>query len=64
MADVAGAAAAGSTIVAEVMGKNGVVYERVVRPRSFDPSNPQSLLGCQITDMCPIRSRRIPRWEE
>ena len=55
MADVAAQLQPGATIVAEVMGKNGVVYERVVRPRSFDPSNPQSLLGCQITDMCPIR---------
>ena len=45
----------GARIAARVMGRNGVVQDRVVAPKSFDPNKPHSLLGCQITDICPIR---------
>ena len=42
-------------IEARVMGRNGVVHDRIVKPRVYDPSKPNSLLGCQITDVCPAR---------
>lgn len=45
----------GQRILLLVMGKDGVVCERTVVPRPFDPKKPQSLLGCQITDTCPNR---------
>ena len=55
MADVAALLQPNSKISVEVMGKDGVLQDRVVMPRAFDPSKPNSLLGCQITDICPAR---------
>ena len=53
--DVASILTSRRRIDAEVMGRNGVVQERVIKPRVFDPTKPNSLFGCQITDICPVR---------
>ena len=37
------------------MGRDGVVTERTVVPRVFDPHKPHSLLGCIMCDTCPAR---------
>ena len=58
--DVARLLQPGHRIVLQVMGRDGVVQERMVIPKLFDPKKPQSLLGCQITDICPNRFRPHP----
>ena len=58
--DVARLLQPGHRIVLQVMSRDGVVQERIVIPKPFDPKKPQSLLGCQITDICPNRFRPHP----
>lgn len=55
MATLAALLQPGYRIGVRIMGKNGVVRDVVVKPRSFDPRKPDSLLGCQITDICPAQ---------
>ena len=50
----------GQSIALRVMGRDGIMEERTVVPRPFDPKKPQSLLGCQITDICPNKYRPHP----
>lgn len=39
----------------QVLGKDGVITERTVVPRPFDPKKPNSLLGCMMSDTCPAK---------
>jgi hypothetical protein len=55
ISEVAALLQPGKRIELRVMGRDGVVQDQVVVPRAFDPQKPQSLLGCQITDVCPTR---------
>ena len=44
---------AGVRVNLTVMGKDGVIEDRILMPRPFDPKKPQSLFGCQMSQLCP-----------
>ena len=52
-------------VAVKVMDREGVVTNRVVIPRPFDPKRPQSLLGCMLVDKCPAAFMPHPalRWQ-
>ncbi len=43
-----------------VMRANGIVRDGTITPRVFDRKKPKSLLGCQITDVCPAKFPHHP----